>query len=774
MQWSKPSLETTPNYALIEEQSRVVGPTQSPPMWADGGPQRTTDLASYMEIPFMHKRLIVTGFLIGAMVSWAAILLLPKSYESQAMLVLQVGRESVALDPSATTSATLTLQKTQEEEVVSALEIISSRQVAHFVVEKLGPDAIIHGRLPGGESVKTAPSTLTSFKSSLSSVLADTLLKAGIKDEISNHELAVMRLQSSVSIHSPKKSTVLGIKANSKTPEMAQAIVKAYTDTFLEEHSKASRTDGSFEFFRQQSSDMQERLGRLVDERARFMQEREMVSLDSGRDFMQKRQVGIDRDLVVAAGELRQATSEIADLQLKFAETDDEIIATKQAGTDSTWSGMRQQVYELELSEQNLAANHTDTHPKLRQIRKQLYGAQEILAKLDSERIDESTTPNPIKVSLQQELQRQQTRLVGLRSMIDEKQSQQNALQGEIEKLLEDERRLTQIDRDIRVMESSLQRMLEKLEEARIIAGLQAQKISNVHVFQPATFVERASSPNKKTLVAGCLFLGLMSGLALCFVCQSSSQTLRTAEDVEYSLDLPVIAKFPMLKRMHSPQSTEQNRYRRKYQSLVSDIMLSPRFAHRNRGRSVGIISVAQGAGASTLSANLAVSSGVDHRLRTVLVDADPRERSISKMFGLNGSPGLIELTHGIASHDECLQRAHNSPIDLVASASDTCHERLTASAPEITQALRAYLEDCDLLIVDLPAADQPDQAVAIAQHLDCVLVVVESEKTLSLAAERLIRHLTQSDTEIVGVVLNKSINYLPTWIGRFISPQFA
>ncbi len=776
MQWSSQSLVTT-SVDKSAERSVVNSDIPSPRFANDVGVSgsRGMLLTSYLEIPFMYKWLIIACTCFGALAGWAAILVLPRAYESQAMLVLRVGRESVSLDPSATTSATLTLQKTQEEEVVSALEILSSRHLAESVVDKLGADAVLSGVLPDdGTGAVKAPTALSEIKRSVMDAVDTVLLATGVKDEIGNRELAVMRLQSSVSIHSPKKSTVLGIAADSKTPAMAQAIVRAYTETFLDEHSKASRTDGSFEFFQKQSAEIEKRLTRLIDERAEFMQQRELVSIEAGRELLQQRQTGIDRDLVIAAGQLRQATSEITDLENKFHDTEDEIVATKQAGSDSTWSGMRQQVYELELAEQNLAANHTDSHPKLKQIRTQLAGAREILAKLDSERVDESTTPNPVKTSLQQELQRQQTRVVGLRSMVEMKHSQREEMQSQIDKLLDDERLLTQIDRDIRVMEASLQRMLEKLEEARIIDGLQSQKVSNVHVFQPATYVERAASPNKKTLVAGCLFLGLMSGLALCFIRQSSTQSLRTAEDVEYLIGQPVIANIPMLKRMQSPRLKEQRRYRQKCQTLVSEILLTPRFPNQNRGRSVGIISVDEGAGASTLAANLAVSSGVDCQLRTVLVDADPRSRSISKLFGLNGVPGLIELMSGGASHDECLQRAKSAPIDLIACAADNCELPLTASAPEITQALRAYLDDCDLLIVDLPAASQPDQAVAIAQHLDCVLVVVESEKTLAMAAERLVRRLAQSETEIVGVVLNKTRSYLPAWIGRFISPPVA
>ncbi len=774
MQWSKLSQETIPTNRMTDGRSAAAESMQPPPMWADGGPQRSSDLTSYLEIPFMYKRLIALCALIAALLGWGAILVWPRSYESQAKLVVRVGRESVSLDPSATTSATLMLQKTQEEEVISALEILGSRQVAETVATKLGDAAIINGVLPSadGASPLVKENPIVSLAKTAANWLGSVLLSAGIKDDISDHELAVIRLQSTVSIYSPKKSTVIAVEATSKTPEMAQAIVTCITETFLEEHLKASRTNGSYLFFERQTSEAQSKLNELIDARTKFMQERELVSIEAGRELLQQRRTGLDRDLVVAAGELEQAMSEIKDLEDKVSRTVDEIIASKLEASDATWSGMRQQIYELELAEQSLAANHADTHPKLKQIRTQLVGAREILAKLDSERVDESTTPNPVKIALHQELQRQQTRVAGLTSMIEMKTAQVDEMQKQINKLHEDERELTQIDRDVRVMESTLQMMREKLEEARVIQGLQEEKISNIHVFQPATFVERASSPNKKVLASGFMFFGLLSGFALCLIRQGSSTTLRTKEDVENALNCPVVSNIPLLSRMSSPRLKEQNLYRKKCQALATEIVSFQHLSNQSRGRSLGIIGIDSGAGASMLAANLAVACGVDCHLKTVLVDADARQRSVSRLFGLNGAPGLVELVGGDASHDECLQRAKNAPIGLISSAADTCQDFLTANASEITQSLQAYLEDCDLLIVDLPDASQPDKAVAMAQYLDCMLVVVESEKTISVSAERLIRRLRESDTRIVGVVLNKTRNYLPGWVRRFIAPQ--
>ncbi len=752
------------------------------PLWVERSRPRSSGIASYLEIPFMHKRLIFVWVLLGMGAGWLAILLCPRTYLSTAKLRIRVGHESVSLDPTATTSATLMLQKTQEEEIVSALEVLSSRQIAEVVVDRLGSEAILNGTLPvpavadatdrddnPDGAADQPPSRRASLQAGIAAAVYTTLKFAGLKDDISDRELAVMTLQNSVDIRSPSKSTVIAIEALADTPQLAQAVAKTITEAFVEEHIRSAHTQGSYDFFEQQAIEVEAQLNRLVAAQSQFMQDRKIVSIEASRDLLKEQLSGIDRDLVLASGELNQAISEVQDLEAQVAASEDEIVASK---TDSTWSGMRQRVYELELAEQNLAANRTENHPELKQIRGQLQGARQILAKLKDEQADESTTPNPAKLRMREDLQRQQTKIVGLRSMIEKKQQQRAELEQQVHALLDDARHLTQSNRDIQLAETSLQMLREKREEARVIEQLRTEKISNVHVFQPATFVERAASPRKKLLAAGFLMLGLATGLGLSVVREVTSPSLRTKEDVEHHLGYPVVANIPQIARIESPRLKDATGYRQQCQTLVAECLLHQRRRHRVRGQSLGILGIDVGAGASTLAAHLAEVGSSDCRLKTLLVDADTRQRSVSKKFGLNGAPGLVELVSGAASHDECLQQAKNAPIELIASAADSNHDELDASAADIAQALYAYQHNCDLLIVDLPAAGQPEQTISLAQHLDSVLVVVESEVTQLEAAERLLRRLADSNTEVIGIVLNKTRTYLPLWLRRIIVPQ--
>lgn len=748
------------------------------------GPSRS--LASILEVPFMHKRLISVCALLGILLGWAAIVFWPSTYESEVRLKMRVGRESVSLDPIATTGRTLMLNKSQEEEIVSALEVLNSRRVAEAVVDKWGADAVLSGVLPDEapadptvDESEQAASSEGRFSQLVdrAAAVADTagdavnqlLLSAGIKEPISSRELAVMRLRSNLDIHSPIGSTVISISAQSATPEMAQAIADEVTTVFIDEHLKGSHTEGSFEFFQEQCATVEQELDQLVAARAKFMQDNEMVSIDVNRELLSQQLSGIDRDLALATGELEQVLAEVEDVKQKLLGTEDEIVAMKEEIGDETWSGMRQLFYELELQGQELDATLTEEHPRLKRSRSQIEGAKKILEELESLRVDESKAPNPIKLGLIEELQRKETQIVGLRSIIDEKIGQQEKLKERSERLLEQERHLTKLDRDIESKRTNLVMMREKLDEARVIDELHDEKLSNIHVFQPATFVERPVSPNKKMVGVGCLFLGLTMGLALAFLRQGTSPTLRTPEDVELLLGAPVVSTFPRLKKLKALRFGRSKAYRKICRELLAQILMSQPRAESGRGRSLGIMGVDAGVGASTLAANLAMVSDVDCHLRTVLVDADSRRRSISRIFGLSGVPGLAELLSGSASHDECLQKLNHAKVELISASANSSEEVLSSSGPEVVQALQAYLHDCDLLIVDLPAASEPDQAVVLAQHLDYLLIVVESEKTLTASAERLLNRLSHGNATVFGVVLTKTRNYLPKVIQPFV-----
>lgn len=738
---------------------------------------RIASLASYIEILFVHRWLLISTLLASFLLAWVALLAWPRSYMSEAKLMLRVGRETIALDPTATTSQTLLMQKTQEEEVNSALEILSSRQLAELVVGKLGVESVISGSLPSTETtVSSGKSSISQWLSKQVSNVVDFAYTAtGIRDKVSDQELAVQKLQKTIAIYAPKKSTVLTIRADSKSPEMAQAIARTLTDEFLEEHVKVSATVGSLSFFEEQAKEAEHKLSDMLMKRSGLLKERKISSVAAQHETLGSQLGSLEKSLLAAQSSLQQSMAEISDLEVKVASAELEIVATKQKQGDQTWSLMRNKLYELEMEESRLASQYTPSHARLGQVREQLTGAKLILSKLESEREDHSTTLNPVRLRIEEDLQRTKTAVAGLESLIAETESQRETKQQEIRELLDFEVMLGQLDREIAVSESSLRLLQEKQEEARVIDELRGKHISSIGVFQPASFVERPVSPKKPVLAAAFCLMGLLGGVGWVFMREMTSTTFRTPEHVERDLELPVLSTIPFssrlakLRRFPRPQHLVDIRV--SCRSILSEILLSRPMIHGNQyqGKTIGILGVEEGGGASTVAVGLALASSEDAGLRTTLIDFDLTKRTVSSAFDLNGSPGFAELVSGEADQEDCVQHFKKRPLSLIAGSSARSNRRFEAEPLEVMRVLNELREANALVIVDLPPASRPDQTLSIAQHIDHVIVVIESEKTGLVEAKRLIRQLEASNADVVGIILNKSRTYLPNWLSGLL-----
>lgn len=731
-----------------------------------------------IEVLFRHKLLIGLSLVTAIMLAWIAILAWPRSYESESKLLIRIGHESVGLDPSVIASRSVAMEKTLEEEVNSALEILSSRQLAERVVDAIGAQSILAGALPTQETVPQ-PATegwlegFTGIAESARATLHSVLLSSGVRDDISHRELAVREILGAVRISAPRASAVISISAFSETPEMAQAIARTYTEEYLEQRLMVTHTAGSYDFFLQQSQAAEKRLEQELINRSDFMQQHNLVSIEANLKLLTEELSFIEQDTLKALSGLEKSRAEMQDLKSRVEQSPGEIVSNREEVFDETWSGMRQLVYELELQEKNLASKFTDDYPALAQVREQLTGAREILEELQSDRINLSTTPNPERIRLAAGLQQLETEVAGLQAILNRKESQKEELNTRVNALHELERQLKQKDRNISLMEANLLMLRQKLEESKLIEDMLTTRISSANVLQPATFVERAVHPNKKILAATLSLLGLMGGVLLAFIRESNLTTLRTERHVETALDTPVIARIPYTSRLKGRnRATDLARLRSGKQHLsevVSRLLLSyRRLADGNRGVTVGVVGLDDNAGASTTAITLALACSEDFGIRTTLIDADGRRRTVAKAFGLVGVPGLAELAAGDATHADCVQRLEGSTLGLIASSSQS-GDSIEQSPQSWRAAIDRFQEESDLVIIDLPSAARADQMLRLAEGFDFLVFVIESEGSSRAAAIRVVQQFEECNSQVMGCVLNKQRRYVPAWFSGIL-----
>ncbi len=751
----------------------------------DGSP-----IVTGIELVFKHKFTIAGAVVCSLLAAWAAIVLWPRSYESEARVLLRVGNENVGIDPTVTSRQTLIMERSTEEEINSALALLSSRGMAERIVDILGPEIILEGRVPptasGTDRSEGDPPSaavlepVTSALESAREMLFQGLVAAGIKQPLSRRETAVRELLDNVRINAPRESTVISVYCLSPTPEASQRIAQTYTEEFIRRRLDIAYTGGARDFFTRQVDALEERLQQASAYRASFLQEHQLVSVESNLRVLTGQLDLVEQDILTSESELRQAQAEVADLRVRIEEIDDEIVAEKETVFDETWSGMRQTVYDLELRERDLAAKYADTYPPLQQVREQLDGARKILEKIEEERVNRNTTPNPIKLRLATDLEVFENRAIGLASRIDEKRKQRSQLQARINELHDLNQEVLRMDREIAVMERTLSDLKDKLEQSRLIEELQQNQISSVSILQPATRVERPAVPNKKLVAAMILFLGTAAGFGIALIRESTGDRIRGAAQLQ-RMHLPVLAELPRLRPLAGLKADRvvPARLIRAVRRLAPHVepALSTLLMHGS-GRDAqaevwGVLGDPAGAGATTVVAAMGVVAG-RHRLgRMLLIDADFQRASLSHRFARQAEIGLSDLALGNVEHDQCVVPTEMG-VDLLPAGrlgEESSDEMASFRAPrpiDIMAAIERFRGQYDAILVDLPSADRADACLRLAHHLDGLIAVVEHERTGTESLQRLYAAL---GPRMAGCIINKRREYAPRLIRHLLIP---
>jgi protein-tyrosine kinase len=177
--------------------------------------------------------------------------------------------------------------------------------------------------------------------------------------------------------------------------------------------------------------------------------------------------------------------------------------------------------------------------------------------------------------------------------------------------------------------------------------------------------------------------------------------------------------------------------------------------SHRNV---IMIASGLAGAGKTFCSVNLAFSMSLERELNVLLVDADVAKPHISRAFGLENAPGLIDLLAEEAdSVAELLIRTDVNDIQVLPAG------RLHPQATELLASERmstivnelATRYSDRLVIVDSPPLLITSEAQALASKVGQIALVVEAGRTSKQCVEQTLARLPREKP--VNIILNKA-----------------
>lgn len=476
-------------------------------MQSASSPSTIQDLARCV---YRHRGMALLALVGTLAVTAALIFVAPRKYASEAKLFVRMGRETVALDPTATTGQTISVFESRESEINSVRDMLQSRVILEQTVDALTPSLIL-----GLATERWAMSRPAMAAADGSADPGGAAEAWSVMSHESPRERAIQLLEKSVDVSGNRKSSVLTVRVEAASPELAQQILEQYLDAYDNLHLAANHTSGSHDFFSRELTLQRQRMAETLAALQQAKDESKIITIEAKQENL-KQQMGevetarlaVRRDLIASKARIEAQERLIEELPQRLVV--EEVEGLPNVAADS----MRQRLYDLQILEGELLSKLTQEHPRAAAIRQQISDSERILDQQAPNRTQSTNALNPAAREVQISLAGERSRAIALEAELEAIEAQLEELRGELVALNGAEVRLRQLEQDVQLAEMNYRQYAEHLEQARIGQVLQSERITNVNTVQAASLMPKAVSPNRRLMLAAGL-LAAMAGSVL-------------------------------------------------------------------------------------------------------------------------------------------------------------------------------------------------------------------------------------------------------------------
>jgi len=297
----------------------------------------------------------------------------------------------------------------------------------------------------------------------------------------------------------------------------------------------------------------------------------------------------------------------------------------------------------------------------------------------------------------------------------------------------------------------SEQAMLQEMKIKKIAEEINSKMLDDsIQVHDDPVASQTPVSPNVTlNLVLGAV-VGLIFGVGIAFFLEYIDTSVKSLEDVERYLQVPVLAVIPRdvgVLHKQSGMSPDAEAYR----ILRTNIEFNRKNPEDN---SITVVSGGAGEGKSTTLVNLAYVCA-QGGYTTLMIDADLRRPRLHTFFDINNSVGLTNyLTTELMLEDVILQ----TPVDnlyfmpsgiLPADAAGILNSR------RMSELIQDVKQRFDLVLVDSPPILGVSDASVLASEVDLTMIVVQHRKLPRNMLLRVKHAVENVGGNVIGVVLN-------------------
>jgi succinoglycan biosynthesis transport protein ExoP len=581
--------------------------------------------------------------------------------------------------------------------------------------------------------------------------------KKGLQDpDAGNMDARLIdRYLSKLHINLIKNSKLVNISFEGLYPEIIAKIANQHAQEYIEEtfERRAATSHKATEWLQKQFIEKKRKVAQAENALQLYKEKHNIVSLEEKQNI-------IVQQLKALNAALTQAKTKRLGLEPLYHQTknlahDPDMIASIPYIIDNRLMHMLKKDYtRMQTDIARLSDKFDEKYPEMIKLVSQ--------AKEQKKRINVETDKLLKSIGMQYSL------------ALSEEEGLSQALEEQKTVALDLDRKATEYIRLKRVAESerNISEILRnRMKETEIMS---ASKASNVRITELAQVPQSLIKPGNK-LIFIALLVGLGLGVSMAFLLEYLDNTVKSLDDVELYLGLPLIGalakiKIPRVKKNTScnivshikPNSTIVETFR----SIRTNIIFS---SDEIPKKLILVTSKAQGEGKTFVTSNLAVMMAKTGR-KTLIVDTDFHNPQLNALFNVNCEPGLSDHLVGEQDLSSIVKPTSIPNLSLI-----TCgHIPTNPSEILVTKSMENFCktvrDQYDVVFFDTPPLSVSDTAV-MSNFSDRMLFVIKSGVHEKRLLDRAISQITRRENFILGVIMNYTNVYDRGPISHYFTP---
>jgi capsular exopolysaccharide synthesis family protein len=704
--------------------------------------EKEIHLRDYIRVILKRKATIFTFFLITLIVVSIGTFTATPQYQASTKVLVEKNESNPLYGRMYYSTDDSEFFETQSQ-------IITSKNVARKVVKNLNLGKNFKSYFPNEKENPGFLQTVTGFiKDFLKGVGKDRANTEAAPappndmDEVSEYDWIADIIRYRLVVSPVKMSKILVISYQSKNPvfarQVANSVVNAYQEELLEFKTAASAI--TIKWMTQKADEERQKLKESEAYLQKYMRDNDIVTIEDRITVVPQKLSEFSSQLSRAEARRKELFSIYRQIQQATNNSSVSLEAIPSIVSDSSIQDIRNRILQVQQSITELSKKYGPKHPLM------------ISALSEQERLLEKKKEEILRVSnsVKNEYELAQANEDNLRNLLERTKAEALGLN---EKFIQYQVLKREVDSN-RAMYDAL---FSRLKEQKVTE--ESQNV-NVWVVEQAETPVMPVSPNKKLNIFLGLVLGLCGGIGLAFFIEYFDNTIKTPEEAEERLGIPLLGVIGRCKFGKSGEVGQEiiSLYEKhsanveSFKTLRTSVLLS---SADKQPESILVTSMMPGEGKTTISANLAVTIAQTGQ-RVLLIDGDMRKPRLHKIFNLDNSMGgLSTYLAGAAKSTAICQQGPLASLIIIPAGPPPPNPSELLSSVRLEELLRNEPGKYDVIILDSAPIISVTDSLIISKFVDGVLVVTQAAATNYDVVRKGLKSLSDVKANILGMVIN-------------------